>query len=1013
MNSKHKSNTPHSSDSLGKSLPLPKTGFQKNVTSKLYLAKKKLLPVINDVMKTAKENGSRKPYPLNKSYYLTVDQYQDAVWASQLLKEVDEMFKFNKSRKYFTKTFKTHMFNLEHAKIKVNRHGKIHVDTSILVQLIELHNMLGKIIDYIQEMPPESQTEAQTETDNLSKRQDDTSDTLDEKKHGSNENNGKQTKLTKKILTSLATPFSTNFVVMTAQSPVSKKYSTTEATIDHNIGTRKTKSTSSLMYNEGYQVTDAAGARRIIVRCMSDLDKVRHYLEKGYVTGVPTLDRDSDDDQGTYKQQQPDSRHSVKERDRMYKKSPDREHTDMDDPKCFCADECPADQPLEFTWRQEGGKNSQLVIFIKGKSEDDGDVHVVIKQCPECKKHDQPIGLIKQRSESAILHGKEPEDTCEESSSEDMDKPQYKNINVIFNPNDPSSSVVEGVTKKRKVAAEKQSNIKLNETVNLNLHTNQGQDLVISLTVRPKFHKRVSILHLKDILSESKVHIPPERDYAELVDKGEDPGILISRTKICSSLEFDVKTVNSRLRSTGIKHKNANTELKLNDIGVNNLLMASRPAKCGRKAILNETAMNCLPYSASLKSLPLEEGDAEVIDQSFNMSRLKCKHSNIYIKDPKLSYAVEPINRKQGPREAHTKQIYFMHVVTPNNTPKRFSRTEQFLSFYINLESDIEESVGKHIYEVRYFEIEDIKKDLSNATDPPETVFSVRLKHNGRSNDVAEDDEFCNKVVSKKDSARFPSRIPVPVRNGKGEPCKNKFDRKPNVPDVGLTSLPRERIARGFAVNCKSLIKPPKQAMTSRNTLKNQAEQCPSLSNQVKNKSLMTMKNSNHANTIKIFSPNTPSAESMDYFKLLLRNSALRHSTMSTERKKRKEFYLSRSQSLILPRTYRKQGCLGDTKETTECGQKRIKLNNDDMSKTRFKKQLDHEKSLSRLMINDLSTLIYENFIEDLSIEAKIEIFRKIDKFLILFSRMKMLQSKRARKKENSMYYSTLGFSLS
>ncbi|XP_074039198.1 uncharacterized protein isoform X1 [Leptinotarsa decemlineata] len=1132
MTSNPKTYTLHSSGSLSKILQNQKTTFQKNAITKLYLAKKKLLPVINDVIKTAKEMGSKKP--LDKSYYLTVDQYKDAVWASQILKEVNDMFIHNKFRKHLTKSFRTNRFNFDCSDVKVNRGGKIYVDTAILVQLIELHNILGEIIDYIQEVPLEAQTDGLTETDASSKpsKLEDILDELEENTHFS----GRTNKLTKEILTSLTFPLHNKYVVLTAESSDTRKNLTTlpeegtsnsevNLTDDTQKGTRKTKSTSSLMDDEKSQVTDAAGARRIIVRCMSDLDKVRHYLERDFVTGISSVehgldlgevleepDRDiqeepedreenrenqeeDQEDQDEDREDQEEDREDQEEDQEDRKEQEDRQedqevprqrssiksdrkvsHVDHDDRKCCCSEECPADQPLEFTWQEDGETSSKLIICIKGKSEEEGDVHIVIKQCPECKLFDggltsstprdqSRIGVASKTKElsrepskvkevprdpskikdiprdpskikdiprdpskpkdisrdhvnfeSEILHGKDPEEDCDISSLEEIEGPE--NLNIIFNTTDPSKSVVEGARKRSQQQkssphldpAKTISTIKLNETINLNLQTEEGPELIISLTVRPKTQE--PILDLKEIFSESQTDVPerdrdqPEKDEAPKEGDDEDDLVIpLSRTKICSSLEFDVQTVNSRMKATGIKHKNANITFRLNDLGVNNLLRASRPVKCGRKAVLNETLMKCLPYSPSLKSLPLEDVDTEIIDQSLNMSVTKSKHSTIYMKESKMSHTLGMNTSRKPPLgETRSKQVYFVYVHFPKvmfrkDSEKKTSGTANLLGFYINLESDIREEWP--IFDVRYFVIENIEKDLCDKTDPPETVFSVRLK-NRRANVVTDDDKLKvnglerKKLSSSSDSSKFSSKIPI-YKYRKWMKSEERRNRMVDVYNVTLGPLPeKSKDSEGLNANSNSVVSCDKQ-MNHRPSQFNHAGTSAFSLKRSKNKSLLTVKNVSQTNTIELFpAKNFTSVESLEYFNSFLRNAAIfQGSTTSRGLRKKKEFYESRSHSLLVMRASTEHGNTGDVtklataNEANGIGKKCIRHNNVDLSSTQFKKQLNIEKNVSKMLINDLSTFIYENFIKDLSSGAKLEIFKKIDSFLSSHSKIK------------------------
>nr|CAI5850259.1 unnamed protein product [Callosobruchus analis] len=113
--------------------------------------------------------------------------------------------------------------------------------------------------------------------------------------------------------------------------------------------------------------------------------------------------------------------------------------------------------------------------------------------------------------------------------------------------------------------------------------------------------------------------------------------IPLYRTKVCSSLQLDVERAPSRMRNEGIKHDDKSIASYFKKLGVDKLLRACRPVKCARKAILNEPSKKCLPYSPSLKSLPLDETDLDIINQSLEMSITRSRTSTSFIKKPVLS----------------------------------------------------------------------------------------------------------------------------------------------------------------------------------------------------------------------------------------------------------------------------------------------------------------------------------------------------------------------------------------
>lgn len=141
--------------------------------------------------------------------------------------------------------------------------------------------------------------------------------------------------------------------------------------------------------------------------------------------------------------------------------------------------------------------------------------------------------------------------------------------------------------------------------------------------------------------------IIPERDYSSKSYKSRrdgfdtdesDPGVPYTADQ--SSLpDFTYKEgmVKTTLTTSGIYHPNINVQKKLQDLGLENLIRACRPAKCCRKSVINEKPRNALPYPASLMSLPLDEADLDMIkeiirqDES-NENYTKTKYQTFHFK---------------------------------------------------------------------------------------------------------------------------------------------------------------------------------------------------------------------------------------------------------------------------------------------------------------------------------------------------------------------------------------------
>ncbi|CAG9832083.1 unnamed protein product [Diabrotica balteata] len=649
MNQNLKSCTQHSSDSSSKVYKIAKSRLRsfRSVTSKLYMARKKLQPVVNDILKTASQNSDVKPGQQGKSYYLTIDQYKDAMWAARLLKEVEDVLKLDKNKK---PSFQTQSFTFD-AKVKVNKGGKIYIDTPILLQLIDLHKLLGDIIDFLQELPQDGND---TSKEDIVDQKSSQSKSLTISTGSSEDSRQSEPeKITKEILTTLTMPLSTDFVVLTANNTNSKiKLSPSQqkpSAIKMNTKneSKPTLSTSSRFTNTNNnnnkeEVVDADGAKKIIVKCMADLDKVRHFLEKDFSVQSVRIEKPKSysavnaANGGNFTQ----NGEPLSDKDEAYK-------YDMHD-GCCCMDSCPGDQPLEFTWKENGETGSKLVICIKGKSEEDGDIHVVIRQCPEClhgvmtddsepcdpyipDEDIQPVEpsvpSFKEPSKVEVVPVPPPPRDPSHISTHEPSKPKIvksensHHVNVIFDPDDPRRSIVQG------------PNIKLNDTVNLHLTTSEcNQDLIISLSVKPKGVKSKPVINIDDILTDSQTSVEKSKiSVNQSNSKVAEKVIPIFRTKICSSMEIDLDNIKTKLYTTDMQHPSEEVQARLNDIGVHNLLRASRPAKCGRIAVLDEFSNKSIPYAPSLRSLPLDDIDIQFINQSLNMSINKIKHSKIFL----------------------------------------------------------------------------------------------------------------------------------------------------------------------------------------------------------------------------------------------------------------------------------------------------------------------------------------------------------------------------------------------
>lgn len=303
---------------------LPSAIFECNIVKKLYLAQQKLRPVIDNILRTATENSSVNS--VNRSNYLTVEQYEDVISASQILKEVDKILFENQKNNHTKKKYNLNNFHLQRENVKVNKFGKIYVDTSILIQLIELHKSLGEIINHARESLTDESSCMRLKEAYLSENEEsyEERDIASDKKfdvtviHKNSKENSKpkikisvlnkngdseqqqckdtklQREIIQEILCSQKCPLLKNIVVMSANTKKSQedlnnklstlseeKTSISEANLtDSRLSSRRIKSTGSIKSDsQNSKITDVAGARKIILNCLYDLNKLRSFLE--------------------------------------------------------------------------------------------------------------------------------------------------------------------------------------------------------------------------------------------------------------------------------------------------------------------------------------------------------------------------------------------------------------------------------------------------------------------------------------------------------------------------------------------------------------------------------------------------------------------------------------------------------------------------------------------------------------------------------------------------------------
>lgn len=305
----------------------------------------------------------------------------------------------------------------------------------------------------------------------------------------------------------------------------------------------------------------------------------------------------------------------------------------------------------------ETSDNSKLIIAIGGPDGEKQNIQIVLKKCPECEEYEKMNKVDKAANVSAKTdviedHQIQPatfeksihfdaksdpslyESTLPESELESIAK--YKSepsvevkretkqqkkatlksnkgkevklakepLRLVFNPDDPKNS-------KFTTSRERNVPINLNDTVNLVFSPKSGEEFIFSFKVSQKVNINKKLSSSKNnYYNFGHLDAPTYR-----MQVGQD---LLPRIKICLSKELDVKTQDTKLRINGIKHKNKKVETILNEIGVDNLLMISRPVICGKMSVLNGNSEDNIPYAVSLESLPLEVEDLKIVKQSLN-----------------------------------------------------------------------------------------------------------------------------------------------------------------------------------------------------------------------------------------------------------------------------------------------------------------------------------------------------------------------------------------------------------
>lgn len=319
-------------------------------------------------------------------------------------------------------------------------------------------------------------------------------------------------------------------------------------------------------------------------------------------------------------------------------------------------------------------QESKLVISIKGTDEEK-DVKIIIRQCLDCKR------AITQYNDNRNINVTDPISTSihdllsilNENKS-NRRKGDQKNLGV-YNVSTPCNS-------KRNLD---DCEVKLEDDGHICLLTNEGQEFFISLDENSnQLPERLPVKCLK------KVAFPEKQRKCRPFLK----------SHVCSSLNFNVTTADTKLRYKGIDHPKPSIVVQLREIGVNNLLLASKPAKCCRKAILNERMKRSMPYAASLKSLPLDEKDIRMIQQAVK--------NKIKITNGPIQHSGEAEN---------TYHVYYLFIqsTTLNGGDKDISVEKineiNKLSYYVHLVDDIKYDCKKE------FTVMHFSTDIKNIKD--------------------------------------------------------------------------------------------------------------------------------------------------------------------------------------------------------------------------------------------------------------------------------------------------------
>ncbi|XP_063911474.1 uncharacterized protein LOC135128543 isoform X2 [Zophobas morio] len=603
---------------------------REHLIERLQGARNKLAPILDDVIMSASELMKRGCF---EDWMLTPEQYQDIIWASQILQECD----YTKSDRDYT------LANVDVIVNNVSVNGKmmsvkdksIIIDEATVLELLELYQNMGVIIqrlltdgvrvnDSVAVKSSERVKSSRTSMEHSRSAVQEPEEDYDEFRENMKRMSSKQV--------STPSPSSTSFTEMQEGKSHSRSASFTETDMqedmpeetDRDVNPPEIKSTLSALVNNS----------------SGDLHKKKS--ENEIV---------SDYDDGSKKKSKSDiNEPSVFINIRCFSDYSDAEYDSADGKVIKCAKDCPSHyhikldgEPVTLKMNQNNVEDGTVYCINTGGDASD-EIRIIIKQCPECRS--TVIGSstrIRETTEtgesheSITLHGKQGDESNMAYSSDENESLKESEkckclqkgrvctdiskvrCEEFSSPCSCTDTDLSRLISERKMAS--RHSVRSGDTIESKQRV--GSD---------RSESKMDVLIDSDNVDKSTVRVHDddrEPSMQKLPSKiiRQQSSLALTRRRLCSSMEFDVTTVHTRLRDREIQHGNSHIVVELKKLGVDKILRACRPAKCCRKAILDERQRTALPYCVSLKSLPLMGNDVEVIKQSIDMSVKKIKNS--------------------------------------------------------------------------------------------------------------------------------------------------------------------------------------------------------------------------------------------------------------------------------------------------------------------------------------------------------------------------------------------------